>query len=420
VRLKLFYGWYIVLAGSLVAAFYGAIFTYGWTAFVGPIAHQFGWSMAQVSLGSSLRSLESGVFNPIFGPMVDRFSPKKLMLSGVIITAAGMLCLSQTKNLPMYYAGFLVSGVGSSLISGMVAQTVIARWFRKDLGKASGLFYTGTALGGVAVSLVVRIIDKIGWDTTLLYASIGFLAIGVPLSFVTRSRPQNYGLLPDGKAIEVNTGSKPVRSYDFSTRARDALKTRAFWYLGGIFLWQFAVFSTVSLYSVPYLTSLGISRTNAGTVVSMFTLVAAIARMPIGMLSDVFKKTRVFAISISMMCAGLFIFWTIDGNSPFWFLALFGIVFGFGLSGLTPLRGPILTEYFGVRSIGTFLGLTSIFTSFAQVTSQPLAGWVYDTRHDYKIWWLALGIAGLVAIVAILTIPASKARTEPLLGQRVG
>ncbi len=49
-RFKIFYGWYIVVASSLVAAFYGAIFTYGWTAFVGPIATQFGWSMAQISV----------------------------------------------------------------------------------------------------------------------------------------------------------------------------------------------------------------------------------------------------------------------------------------------------------------------------------------------------------------------------------
>jgi len=170
---RIFYGWYIIISGSLVASLYGTFFIYGWTAFIGPIATNFGWSMAQVSLGSSLRSLESGVFNPLFGPLVDKISPRKLMLTGIIITAAGMVFLSQTKNLPMYYAGFLISGLGSSLATSMVSQALIARWFRKDIGKASGIFYAGTALGGVLVSAVVRTVDTYGWDLTLLCASWG-------------------------------------------------------------------------------------------------------------------------------------------------------------------------------------------------------------------------------------------------------
>ena len=188
-KLKLFYGWYIVVAGLVLAAYNSSIFGYGWTAFVNPIVATFGWSMAQLSLASSLRSMETGVFNPLWGLVVDRWSPRKLMLFGVISTALGIFCLSQTRNLAMYYAGFLIMGLGSSLVTGILPQTVIARWFRKDIGKASGLFYMGAGIGGVAVPLVVKIIDKLSWQTTLLYAAIGFLVLGIPLSFVFRSRP---------------------------------------------------------------------------------------------------------------------------------------------------------------------------------------------------------------------------------------
>jgi MFS family permease len=129
--------------------------------------------------------MENGVFNPLWGPVIDRVSPKKLMVFGVICTSAGMICLSFSKNLAMYYAGFLIAGVGSSLISGMLAQTIIARWFRKDMGKVSGILYTGTAASGILAPVIVMLIDKIGWQHTLLYAAIGFLVIGIPLSLVT-------------------------------------------------------------------------------------------------------------------------------------------------------------------------------------------------------------------------------------------
>ncbi len=411
-KIKLFYGWYIVAAGMVLATYYSAIFSYGWTAFIGPIATTFGWSMAQVSLASSLRSLETGVFNPLWGPAVDRWSSRKLMLFGVICSALGMFLLSQMKNLAMLYAGFFIGGVGSSLIAGMLPQTVMARWFRRDLGKASGLFYMSTVGGGVLVPVIVKILDRIGWQSTLLYASIGFLVLGIPLSFVTRSRPQDYGLLPDGKPLDATSGSRPAILYDFGTSAKEVFKMRAFWYLGVGYLWEFSVFSTVALYAVPYLTSLGIERSTASMVVSLYTLVAAVGRVLIGTLSDFFRKSYMMALSCGLMEVGLFIFWRIGGTSHLWLILLFGIIYGLGLSGLSPLRAPIIAEYFGTRKFGTIFGLTSIFTSLAQVASQPLAGLIYDTHHDYKVWWLALIAFGLVALTAILAMPRATERSR--------
>ena len=83
-RFKLFYGWYIVGAGLVLSAYYSALYVYGFTAFINPIMATFGWSMTQLALASSMRGLETGVFNPMWGAVVDRYSPRKLLLFGVI------------------------------------------------------------------------------------------------------------------------------------------------------------------------------------------------------------------------------------------------------------------------------------------------------------------------------------------------
>ena len=87
-KLKLFYGWYIVVSVLALSAFYNSIFGYGWTAFVNPIVATFGWSMTQFSAASSLRSMETGVFNPVWGTLVDRLSPRNLMLVGVMVSSS--------------------------------------------------------------------------------------------------------------------------------------------------------------------------------------------------------------------------------------------------------------------------------------------------------------------------------------------
>ncbi len=412
-KIKLFYGWYIVIAGLVLAAYYSSIFSYGWSGFVNPIVTTFGWSMTQVSLASSLRSLEVGVFNPLWGTAVDRFSSRKLMLLGVIVMTTGMLVLSQTRNLAMFYGGFLIVGLSSSLITSILPIAVISRWFKRDMGKASGLLYVGIGLGGAAVTLLVGVIDKYGWQRTLLYAAIGFFILGIPLSFVFRTRPEEYGLVSDGKAQDGKAEPRRHRKgSDFDISVREAVATRAFWTIGFVHFCHAVATSTLNLYIIPYLTGLGISRTTAGTVVSLYTLVSVFTRMPMGYLSDLFRTKNVIAMSVGLQGAGLILFWLITGTSPSWLIPLFGVVYGLGLGGASPLRAAVVAEYFGTKKFGTIFGLSSVFMTVGSVAFPPLVGWVYDTYHDYRTWWMVVIIANLLSIIAILTIPAAKKSVE--------
>jgi sugar phosphate permease len=410
-KLKLFYGWYIVFACLLVVAYNSSIFTYGWTAFMNPIAAAFGWSMTQLSLASTFRSLEQGVFNPFWGKAVDRWSPRKLMLFGVIATGLGSLLISRSTNLVMFYMGFLVMGIASSLVTNMVPTATIARWFRKDIGKANGLFYMGVGIGGVMVPVVTHLVDTIGWDKTLLYSSFGFLALGIPLSFVVRRRPEDYGMVPDGRIQEDNK-KKPAPNYNFGTSVKQVIRTRAFWYLNVVIFFQTAVLGTVTLFAMPYLTSLGISRASAGVVVMAYTVVSLCGRMPMGMLSDVFRKKYIMALTLGLIGIGLLMFWFIGATSPFWLTIAFAVVYGIGISGIMPLRLPFLVEYFGSRNIGTIFGLAGISSTIASIASAPIAGWVFDTYHDYKPVWIFLVCFSIITVILMLAMPRVLKRTE--------
>ena len=127
----MFYGWYIVAAGSLLMAYYGWVVIYGFTAFINPIAATFGWSYTQISLAMSIRGMETGILNPFLGAAVDRWPARRLAIIGIIVFGAGLLFLSQTTNLAMFYIGSLIFAFGGSLAIQMVPTTTVARWFRK-------------------------------------------------------------------------------------------------------------------------------------------------------------------------------------------------------------------------------------------------------------------------------------------------
>ncbi|MFC2024870.1 MFS transporter, partial [Chloroflexota bacterium] len=64
-RPKVFYGWWIVGACSFIMLYVGGVARLGFTAVFEPIAEEFGWSYARISLAASLRGLEIGILVPL-------------------------------------------------------------------------------------------------------------------------------------------------------------------------------------------------------------------------------------------------------------------------------------------------------------------------------------------------------------------
>jgi sugar phosphate permease len=403
---RLFFGWVIVIVGIFFSTYNSVLFVYGFTAFMTPITLSFGWNYAQVSLASSLRGLETGSLDPLVGMAVDRWPARRLMAIGLLIYAGGVIFISQATNLAMFYGGFLIVGLGGAISITMVPSTVIARWFKKNIGKASGLLSVGVALGGMFTPLIVKSIDSNGWENTLIYLAIGFLVMGMPLSFLFRSRPEEYGMLPDGQVIDEKT---PVLETSSGMGVREAVKTKAFWAIGFSTMMQMMAIHAVTLHMMPYLESLGMERADAAIPVTIFSVITIICRILYGILSDIFSKKRMLAISMLMTSVGLLVFQSLDGSS-FIMVVVFAVVYGIGAAGAMPLRTPIIREYFGVKRFGTIFGILALFLTVGTAGAAPLAGWVYDTRGEYYPIWLVF--AGLSAIGMILILTMEKSGDE--------
>ena len=113
-QFKIFYGWWVVVASFLIALYVGGTVFYGFTAFFEPIANEMGWSYTQISLAASLRGLEIGLLSPVVGILADRWGPRRLIFSGVLITVSGLLLLSSTSSLIMFYGAFALLSIGVS------------------------------------------------------------------------------------------------------------------------------------------------------------------------------------------------------------------------------------------------------------------------------------------------------------------
>lgn len=415
----MFYGWYIVAASAFIGAFIGGTTMMGFTALVNPIAATLGWSYAQISLAMTLRGVESGVMNPFMGVLADRWPARRLVFIGITVIGLGLLCLSQTRSLTMFYISFVILGIGASLGMQVVPMTVIARWFRRNAGKAFGVLAAGIGAGGLLVPVVTMMVDTYGWRPFLIMLAVGVLATGIPLSFVFRNRPEDYGLLPDGKPQNGLDDSHRPQTQDVSMGAdvsigvKEALKTRALWFIGIAFMLQTAGAAAVLLHVMPYLVSLEIERSMASMVAMFIAIVSIPSRFTFGWLCDIFRKSYVAVASMVFTSVGLFLFSIIDGSS-LGLIAAFVIIYGLGRGGQLTLMPPIIREYFGTKKFGTIFGLVSIFITIGAISTPPLAGWVFDTRGVYDPIWLILSGVCMLGAILMLTMPQASKMLKPV------
>ncbi len=405
----LFFGWYIIAASVLLVGYHSAIFVYGLTAFLTPIATTASWTYAQISLAGSIRGLEVGILDPLAGIIVDRYPARRLMLIGIVIFALGTICISQSPNLAVFYIGFLIVGLGSAFCHNIVPMTVTARWFRKNVGKATGVLYGGFSLGGLFVPLIVRAIDTYGWQDVMLYLGFGALIIGVPLSFVYRNRPEDYGMQPDGQTLTVDELSE---INEFGLTLRQAAKTRAFWLIGLVGTLQIAAVHAVTVHVVPYLESLGTESATAALAVTIFSIAGIGMRVLYGFLADTFGAKFIYALSNAITTVALILFGFLGGDS-FAMVALFGVVYGIGVAGAMVLRVPIVRNYFGIRNFGSIYGTLSVFTVIGGIVGAPVAGWVFDVSGSYfPIWFVFAGFT-VLGMILLLLLPRNVASAAP-------
>ena len=412
-RNRMFYGWYIVIAGVLMYSYNSAINFYGFTAFIDPIATTFGWTYAQISLATSLRGIQGGALTPVMGFLVDRFPARRLAFWGIITLAAGYFLMSRATNLFMFYLSFIIMGLGGSLSISMVPQTTVARWFKKDLGKASGLLFTGNGLGGVFIPLIVSGIDHYGWRTTTLFIALGFILFCLPLSMIFRNRPEEYGLFPDGKVPGKNnqkeSGQIIIEIPD--VELKDVFKMRAFWQLLLGITIQIGAWVSMTTHLMPYLASKGLNRSVGGMITTAIPIVSLLARFPIGWLSDFFDKRYILSSSVMLVSLSQFLFLAIDGDS---YILIFAYILVAGLTagGLMTVRMPIFREYFGAKNFGKIYGLGTFSVIMGAAIGPPIAGRVYDILGYYEPIWLIFGICGIVGAISILTMPPSESSKQ--------
>jgi len=404
---KIFYGWWIVLATSLIHFWGSGTFFYSFTAFFNPLVDEFGWSYTATSLAASIRSIEGGIASPLVGWAADRFGARRLLFFGSVVSGIGFVLFSRIDSLLSFYLIFLFLSIGSSFLFPVPGWTAVTSWFAKKRGTAMGILSAAIGLGGGLVYLINVIIALYGWRTTLVIIGIGMWVICIPCSLVVRHRPEPYGLAPDGdaaRAFQTGTAEQSAESgpeFDRDFSFGKAIKTRAYWGMVLVVTVSAASVHAVVVHVMPYLISMEFTREKASLAAALIVFVSIAGRFGIGWISNRVDSLKLLAFAFGLQAMGL-IFLT--GAKNIWWIVAFIATFSPGYGGAITVRLTLQAHYFGRRAFGTIQGSLMALVMVGTISSPLLTGMCYDRFGSYRLAWFVMAAFSFAIIPLIVKI----------------
>jgi MFS family permease len=396
---RVFYGWWIVTASFVVQFMTMGTTFYSFGVLLKPLSEDLGASRFAIGSALPMLMLMGAVSGPLIGREVDRRGARRPMLLGTVLMCVGFLAFAQIDSVFGLYAtwGGLVA-LGAALLGPLANTALVASWFHRARGTALGISQIGISLSGMVMAYVTTwLVVTYGWRTAILcFAAVPIVLVIPVILLVIVDRPQDRGLLPDGRA---DAGDAPLPApLPAHGSLRDAMRERDLWLIALVIGLNFAGSGSVIQVIHSHATDLGHSATRAASVLSLMAGMAALGKPTFGRLADRTSPRSAMAIAIALQFVGLSAILLSPG-----YAALLGasVVFGLGFGGLMPLFGLLTAARFGAARLGRMMGAAGPVMLPFQLFGLPFATSVFDRTGSYApafVSFLALYAAALAVL----------------------
>jgi MFS family permease len=389
------YGWIIVIASLiLLIGSFGAQLCFG--VFLKPLSEAFGWTRAATAGAMSVVMGVSGLIAIIMGKLTDKFNVRIIIIIGVLSGGLSYLLLSHMNSLWHLYLYF---GLGTGICVGSTYTPVnatISKWFDQKRALALGIALLGITVGQMVLSpIIAYIITEHGWRTAYLVLSAVVFVTAVPaVIFIGKTPP----VLAQTKSSQhgIAQADQSVNPQGFT--AREASKTGPFWMLMITGFVISAGFYFVISHIVTYATDVGISITAAALILTMASIGGIVGTLFAWSLTMKLGNKYALIVLIASEALAMFLFIVTKSAWSFYIVA---IIFGFSLGASSPVRMAMVPPLFGLKAIGTILGLATFAWAVGGITGPFLSGYIFDVSQSYDIAFVSGGVLLMIGIVTV-------------------
>ncbi len=351
--------------------------------------------------------LASALFQAPLGLLMDRFGPRRVQATLIVIGGIGALIFGAAPTWPVALLGRVVMGLGAAgaLMTSIQAVTLwfpMARW-----PFFNGIVLSVGALGSLAATLPTQfVIDLAGWRHLMIGVALAAFAGGILL----------FAIVPERVADkQPSTLGEQLRGLG------EIYRDRVFWRVAPLYMTT--VGSTIAFQSLWAGTWLrDVAGLGAGAIASdllILTVMQVAAYVLNGYIASELNRRGIALIRIVIVGAALYILsqapLVLPSGAGRW-----AILFGMGLlSNVNTLCYPMLSQHFPQRLIGRANTALNTFFFIGAFALQYMVGLVIDlfpaeASGHYPVIAYQLAFAATVAAQIAswiwLLIPPRQAR----------
>jgi predicted MFS family arabinose efflux permease len=362
--------------------------------YVGPLNTDTGLGIVSISLAMAIGQFVWGAIQPIAGAFADKFGPRPVLLSGLLILVLGSaLTPFVSSQLGLILTLGLLTAIGSgacsfSVLLGAVAQRIPAT----SRGTASGIINAGSSFGQfVFAPIIGKLIQWVGWMNTMwAMAAVALLAI-----------PMLNRLTNDTHA----PAAAPTPEGGLKKAVADALRNPSYLLLHlGFFTCGFHIAFLVT--HLPTEVGLcGLSPTVASWSLALIGLANIVGSLFAGSCINLYRSKYVLAVMYGSR-AVLIALYLVAPKTEWTFYA-FAVGLGLTWLATVPPTAALVGKLFGIRYLATLFGLTLLSHQIGGFLGAYLGGLVLEAQGDYQwMWWADIALS---AMAALINLPIKEA-----------
>jgi MFS transporter, OFA family, oxalate/formate antiporter len=384
--------WVIASAGVFLQVALGAV--YAWSVFRIPLAKEFGWSIAEVTLTFTISIFVLGIAAFCGGLWLNRKGPRIVAMTGGALYGAGVFLASFSNHRLwwLYLSYGVIGGIGLGL-GYIVPVAVLVKWFPDRRGLITGIAVGGFGAGAlVTAPVATRLIQSVGVLHTFAYLGIAYLIVAVVSGSFMQNPPD--GWRPEGwTPTAAQISQRAAQDY----RLLEALKTWQWWALWLLlFLNTSAGISVISQEAPLFQELAQVSAVVAAGMVGIASLGNAAGRVFWAWMSDHITRKATFFV---MFLLQVFLFWFLPAIASASLLVVVTFLVLLCYGGGFGTMPAFAADYFGAKNVGPIYGLMLTAWSFASVFGPLLIAYMRQSSGAYRG---ALHIIAAVMLISTL------------------
>ena len=416
-RFPFFYGYIIVIVGTLGVLVSIPGQTIGVSAFTNPLMNALNLTRDQFSFAYGIGTFASSLILTQVGKWYDKYGVRIVAFGATLILALALYLLSVSKILTnniyrflsiqtwiipftiLIILFFLLRFSGQGVLT-LISKNMVMKWFNARRGRVNALISIVISLGFSISPLWISIlIDNYQWQGAWRYMSVGVLLFLSIIFFFFHDNPELFGLKPDGKLkrYKKTVINSELKEYTL----REALSTRAFWIYSLILAFNGYFITGFTFHVQSIFENAGFDKEKAISVFLPMSLVSVVISLFSNYISDSIKLRKLLIAMI--FGAMIFVIGVISLKAgPGYYL----IVIGSGIMGglfsvLSTITWP---RFFGRKHLGAISGKSMSMI----VIGSAIAPALFSLSNSYfggyeSISWLSL------LFLIILLIGSGKA-----------